>query len=81
MLFFFNIQIQLCGSSILCEADHVINECFTGKMNLPNFHPPSLQEHIPECHKSTQFMHNCILHELVYCTGVYDVCSIALKCS
>ena len=45
----------------------MMNECFTGKMN---FHLPSLQEYIPECYKSTQFMHNCTLHEL----GVYDVC-------
>ena len=63
-----NIQIKLCGSSIPCEADHVIKECFTGKMNLPNFHLPSPQEHIHECYKSTRFMHNWTLHELLHCT-------------
>ena len=57
----------------------MINECFTGKMNLPNFHLPSIQEHIPECYKCTQFVHNCVvLHELAHCTGVYDVCTIVL---
>ena len=59
----------------------MINECFTGKMNLSNFHFPSLQDHIPECYKSTQSMHNCTLHELAHCTGVYDVCMIVSKCS
>ena len=53
----------------------MINECFTGKMNLPNFHIPSLQEHIPECYKSTHFMHNWILHELAHCTCVYGLCT------
>ena len=46
----------------------MINECFTGKMNLLNFHLPSLQEHIHKCYKSTQFMHSCMLHELLHCT-------------
>ena len=44
-----------------------MNVLATGKMN---FHLPSLQEYIPECYKSTEFMHNWKLHEL----GVYDVC-------
>ena len=33
MLFFKNMLIQHCGSSISCVADHVINECLTEKMN------------------------------------------------
>lgn len=79
MLFCFsNILIQVCGSSTPCGADHVINECFTGKMNLPNFHLPSLHEHIHEYYKSTQFMYNWLPTVLLVGATVLDL--VGLYC-
>ena len=48
-------------SFISCVAEHVINECFNGHMNLPKFDP---------CMAAITCRAECIPHELVGWAGV-----------
>ena len=42
----------------------MINEFFAGKMNLPNFHLPSLQEHIHECLFTIAYFMNYVIAQV-----------------
>ena len=55
----------------------MINECVTGKINLPNFHKNTFTNVINLLSLCTigYFMNYFIAH-----AGVYDACTIVLKC-